>query len=65
MNPADLPTLREAGSQLCTAQQFAEPDYERLCIEIGQSRVYHRKQWEYVYTLRILERFNLLREGAT
>lgn len=65
MNPADLPTLREAGSQLCTAQQFAEPDYDRLCIEIGQSRVYHRKQWEYVYTLRILERFNLLREGAT
>jgi len=55
------PTLRDPGSQLCAARQFSEPDYDRLCAEIGQGKVFHRKQWEYVYTLRMLEKFDLLR----
>ncbi len=59
------PTLRDVGSQLCTAAQFDEFDYDRLCAEIKQLRVYHRKQWEYIYTLRMLERFGLLREGVS
>ena len=65
MPPSSPPTLRDAGSQLCTALQFAEPDYDRLCAEIGQAKVFHRKQWEYIYTLRMLEKFGLLREGTT
>lgn len=65
MNPETLPTLKDAGSQLCTASQFDEPDYARLLGEIRQQKVYHRKQWEYIYTLRMLERFGLLRDGTT
>ena len=58
------PTLRDVGSQACTALQFSEPDYDRLCGEINQSKAFHRKQWEYVYILRVLERYDLLRSTA-
>jgi len=58
------PTLRKVGSQACTALQFSEPDYDRLCAEIKQPRAFHRKQWEYVCILRVLESYNLLRPGA-
>lgn len=65
MHFSSAPSLRDVGSQLCTALQFSEPDYDRLCAEIRQDKVYHRKQWEYIYTLRVLEKFGLLRGGAT
>jgi len=58
------PTLWKVGSQACTAPQFSEPDYDRLCAEIKQAKAYHRKQWEYVYILRVLESYNLLRPGV-
>jgi SAM-dependent methyltransferase len=58
------PTLRKVGSQTCTALQFSEPDYDRLCAEIKQGKAFHRKQWEYVYILRVLESYDLLRPGA-
>lgn len=60
-----MPTLGDPGSQLCTASQFGEPDYDRLCAEIRQQKLYHRKQWEYIYTLRMLEKFDLLRPGVS
>lgn len=59
------PTLETVTSQICTSGQFAEPTYDRLCREIGQDRLFHRKQWEYIYILRTLEQFCVLRPGCT
>lgn len=59
------PSLEKVTSQACTANQFLEPVYERLCAEIRQDRLFHRKQWEYVYILRALEQFDMLRPGVS
>lgn len=59
------PTLDNLMSQLCTAEQFSEPHYGRLCSAIAQSPTFHRKQWEYVYILRALEQFGLLAPGVS
>lgn len=61
----DVPTLANPTSQLCTASQFRERDYLRLCAEIAQKPLFHRKQWEYVYILRVLEHFDMLRAGRS
>ena len=63
--PGVEPTLRHVTSQLCTSSQFLEPEYDRLCAEIRQEKLFHRKQWEYVYILRALEQFGALRPGAS
>lgn len=57
------PTLETVASQLCTSQQFHEPVYDRLCREIAQDKLFHRKQWEYVYILRALEQLCVLQPG--
>lgn len=57
------PTLESVQSQVCTSRQFQEPVYERLCAEIAQERLFHRKQWEYIYILRALEQFQVLKPG--
>jgi 2-polyprenyl-3-methyl-5-hydroxy-6-metoxy-1,4-benzoquinol methylase len=54
------PNLETVTSQACTANQFAEPVYQRLCSEINQELLFHRKQWEYIYILRVLEQFGML-----
>lgn len=59
------PSLQEIASQACTADQFTESHYLRLSREITQEPRFHRKQWEYIYILRALEQFGLLRPGAT
>ena len=59
------PTLHQIASQACTADQFSESHYLRLCKEIGQDPRFHRKQWEYIYILRALEQFDLLTPGVT
>lgn len=58
-----LPTLARPVSQLCTAAQFAEPDYARWCAAIGEPVRLHRKQWEFCYILRILETRGMLAPG--
>jgi hypothetical protein len=57
------PTLESVVSQVCTSSQFREPVYDRLCAEIRQEKLYHRKQWEYIYILRALEQFGVLEPG--
>jgi 2-polyprenyl-3-methyl-5-hydroxy-6-metoxy-1,4-benzoquinol methylase len=57
------PTLENVTSQLCTARQFSEPVYDRLCAEIKQDKLFHRKQWEYIYILRALEQSGVLSPG--
>lgn len=63
--PAPAPTLETVTSQLCTAAQFSEPVYRRICAEIGQTPVFHRKQWEYIYILRALEQAFMLQPGRS
>ncbi|MEQ5843323.1 methyltransferase domain-containing protein [Paraburkholderia acidicola] len=59
------PSLESVTSQLCTSRQFDEPTYDRLCTEIAQKKIYHRKQWEYIYILRALERFGAMQPGKS
>jgi len=59
-----LPTLERPVSQSCTASQFLESHYSRLCDEIGQQPRMHRKQWEYVYILRTMEQLGLMSAGT-
>lgn len=66
MNPdvsAVRPNLETVTSQACTASQFNEPTYKRLCAEIKQDFLFHRKQWEYIYILRAVEQFCMLQPG--
>lgn len=49
------PTLAGPVSQLCTASQFREPDYARICAAMTVKPALHRKQWELVYIVRCLE----------
>jgi hypothetical protein len=58
------PTLTAAGSQLCTAGQFREPLYAEWCQAIKQLPRLHRKQWEFVYVLQVLQASGILRDGA-
>ncbi|MGB5975531.1 MAG: methyltransferase domain-containing protein [Nodosilinea sp.] len=60
-----IPNLATVTSQTCTADQFKEPTYQRLCAEINQDLLFHRKQWEYIYILRALEQFDMLIPGKT
>ena len=57
-------TLAEVRSQMCTAAQFAEPDYDRWVGIMHRYKHHHRKQWEYVWICRVLETMGCLREGA-
>lgn len=59
------PNLQDISSQACTADQFSESNYLRLSREITQEPRFHRKQWEYIYILRALEQFGLMRPEAT
>ncbi|WP_093162633.1 bifunctional 2-polyprenyl-6-hydroxyphenol methylase/3-demethylubiquinol 3-O-methyltransferase UbiG [Variovorax sp. YR216] len=64
INPAQAePTLETVTSQVCTSRQFSEAVYERICLEIGQDKLFHRKQWEYIYILRALEQLCALQPG--
>jgi SAM-dependent methyltransferase len=42
-------------SQMCTAGQMDEPDYDRWLTRLSQPRTHHRKQWEFLYILQVLE----------
>lgn len=59
------PRLETVTSQVCTSSQFNEPTYKRLCAEINQEFLFHRKQWEYIYILRALEQFCMLMSGRS
>jgi SAM-dependent methyltransferase len=58
------PTLGDVSSQLCTASQFCEDVYGFWLQEIAQEHLFHRKQWEYVYILQALQKYDLLRPGV-
>jgi len=60
----EIPTLSDVGSQACTASQFLEVEYDQLCKEINQEKKFHRKQWEYIYILQVLRKYDLLKPGV-
>lgn len=61
----DVPaTLAEPRSQMCTAAQFHEPDYDRWMTLMHREKHRHRKQWEYVWICRVLETMGCLGEGV-
>lgn len=49
------PTLAAPIGQLCTATQFEEPDYKRICALFQVEPRMRRKQWEFVYIYRAIE----------
>lgn len=55
------PTLASPTSQLCTAEQFDEPDFRRIAAALTIDPVVHRKNWEWVYIVRVLEHYHLIR----
>ncbi len=57
------PTLAAPKSQLCTAAQFAEEDYQRICRTMKVKPQLHRKQWEFVYIVRCIERAGMIAKG--
>ena len=59
----DSPTLAAPVSQLCTASQFREPDYARVCAAMTVKPNLHRKQWEFVFIIRCLEVSGMIRPG--
>jgi hypothetical protein len=57
------PTLASPVSQACTAGQFAEGDYARICALMREGPRLHRKQWELVYIYRSLEMVGMIGSG--
>lgn len=57
------PTLSHPVSQLCTASQFSEYEYDYWRNQIKEDLHYHRKQWEYIYILNALEKNGMLQNG--
>ena len=50
--------------RLCTQQQIDSKDFARICSEILKHPViYHRKLWEFVWILQVLEAFGKLQKG--
>ncbi len=58
-----VPSLRNPTSQLCTENQFAEPEYRLWCEMIRERPRLHRKQWEFVYILQVLAQAGVLLPG--
>lgn len=57
------PTMAAPVTQLCTASQFDEADYSRICAMMKAVPRLHRKQWEFVYIIRCIERAGLIGRG--
>jgi hypothetical protein len=57
------PTLTGAWSQGCTHEQVRSPEYLAWCERLGIRPLIHRKQWEWIYILQVLEEHDMLRPG--
>ena len=50
-------------SQICSANQFNTPAYNRWAEEIKETPKNHRKQWEFIYILKALHERGMLNDG--
>ncbi len=57
-------TLAAPLSQMCTAEQFDEPAFDRWIEALGIVKTRHRKVWEFVYVLQVLAHHGLLARGS-
>src|SRR5579863_176720 len=57
------PSLAQPCSQLCTAEQFAEPLFLQWCEAIRIRPVKHRKHWEFAWVLAAIKAAGLLQPG--
>jgi 2-polyprenyl-3-methyl-5-hydroxy-6-metoxy-1,4-benzoquinol methylase len=57
------PKLANPTSQLCTQSQLAEPEFLSWCNAIKEPPNRHRKLWEFVYLLQVLETRGMLQPG--
>ena len=57
-------TLDEPISQMCTAVQMTQKHYIKMCRLMKEQPTRHRKQWEFIYILRILSYYGALKPGA-
>lgn len=57
-------TIARPVSQMCTAAQMDEPDFLRLLRKVQHRPHRHRKLWEFIYILAVLERHGTIRPGA-
>ncbi|WP_310428850.1 methyltransferase domain-containing protein [Chamaesiphon sp. VAR_48_metabat_135_sub] len=60
-----IPNLTHPVSQLCTASQFDSVEYQRWVDEIKETARLHRKQWEFIYILSVLDYHQKLDKGVT
>jgi 2-polyprenyl-3-methyl-5-hydroxy-6-metoxy-1,4-benzoquinol methylase len=61
----DTPTLAHPRSQIATLEQFREPDFARLAQPLDIGKRIHRKDWEWVYIVRSLEKNGMLTSGRS
>lgn len=52
-------------SQIASAHHVDDPQYEWASSAIGESNLYHRKHWEWVYILATANHFGVLRKDAS
>lgn len=54
-------------SRICSADDFEDGNFKKILRELGYSGepVMHRKSWEWVYTIEILEAYGMLRDGKS
>lgn len=58
------PNLEKIAWQLVTSDQFKEPSYTKWLVALGQSLTFHRKQWEWIYILQVLDHFGKLSKNS-
>ncbi len=56
-------SLKNPISQLVTQEQFEEDIYFKWCKRIKDIPRFHRKQWEFIYILQVLEKYNMIIKG--
>jgi hypothetical protein len=57
------PRLRGAISQGCTYAQLRSAEYRSWCDRLGEQPLVHRKLWEWVYALEVLEEAGMMQAG--
>lgn len=57
-------SLAHPVSQMCTSAQFDEPAYDHWVSVMQTQKHMHRKQWEFVYVMQVLDRYGMLQSNS-
>lgn len=58
------PTMENPVCQLTTAEQWDQPCFESVLEDIKRKKHFHRKQWEIVYCINALKKYDKLKNGS-